>query len=161
MKKLVVLLLLIPCTLTAQKAKKNFFYIAAGFFAGSNRNSLFMPAVGGGIKNKLGSVGASVYYNTRFSLSTNLDFRAISNKGKKTSPFISIQPGISLYRKNNTLSKTSGGFDFKGLIGVMEKESKGLYLSVGYYTFTIKTTYTGGTNSGSISGFLVNAGINF
>ncbi len=105
MKKLLVLCALIPCGLIAQK-KNTFFYVAPGYFAGSNSNNLFMPAIGGGVRNKVGAFGASLYYTTKYSVSANLDIRAIHSTTKSTDPFILIQPGISFYRKSNANTTT-------------------------------------------------------
>jgi len=170
-QSLLAILILISSQSFSQKAAKQsngYAHIAMGGFLSNNYGNNIYPSMGVGVKNKSVSLGAAFYYHKNYNLSLHADLRALLAPNKNVTPFISIQPGASFYRKNTSAGsikiQEKGGLALNILAGIMggnKKPGPSPYISIGYGMININTTVASVTEGTKIDGLVMLFGIKF
>jgi hypothetical protein len=166
-----ILPLLLLCSLVqAQNKHAGYAYIGATSFFSQKLNNYGGIGVGVGYSPNshfaFGGGGNLFLFNPKFEFAQAfVDIREyFSGLNKKTSPFISIQPGFVIYKTTvNGTEKITGSFAINAVAGIMIRLQKsiGIYFDAGYSNISFadngtKTSYGGIKIEGGISFLIFN-----
>jgi len=164
-----ILPLLLLCTLAhAQNKHAGYAYIGGTTFLSQKLNNYGGVGLGAGFSpNSHFAFGGGVDlfpFDDRFEFAQAfVDIREyFGGLNKKISPFISIQPGVVIYKTTlNGIEKVTGSFAINAIAGIMIRLQKsiGIYFDAGYSNISFtdngaKTSYGGIKIEGGIS-FLI------
>lgn len=170
MKKILLIVLLIPALAFSQKKTKGYGMFGVTGFIASKYDDI------GGFTGSVGlspsdiftlGIGLDAYIIAQSSarfVQTYVDIRAFPTGLTKTiSPFLSVQPGVVLYNKT-TLVETKGSFAINLLGGIKtrsKRSSSGGFIALGYSNISFTANYGNESVTTKYGGIKASFGMSF
>lgn len=171
MKNLIIIIIFIPAVALSQKNKGYGMFGGTGFLSEKFDNI-------GGI-----TAGAGMSSGDHVTLGIGADFFPFSKQvikfvqpygdirvffaslDKPISPYIALQPGLTLCNKTVSGIRTTGSFAFNALVGIRgiptTKNPIGVFLAMGYSNISFNTEYRGQSVRTKYGGVKVSGGLSF